>query len=834
MSILPPIKTMKSPVTYEFEAIKRSHSQDYEPLPTIRNSNSNSLLFETPVKPARHESNSTSRKKRSGWWDNKEQNIDMIKELIKKNSNVKTSSQESLNSIDIFNNEKEIKSDNLSDIATAAENFKDEKVEIVKKLVKPTSSAKKKERPPWYSEPLPALEKEETVEKNIITPQQLELTPTPPTGPRKKQTPRPKPTTALTISLNKIEKIVDSSVENNVDPISIYQYLLECNLEQAAETFKIESRIPDTVANTLKMENFIKKKDFGKAIVLVQKVMASAKSPQLIPSFEDLIYVLSKYLLLYLYSLDQIHIADRTLKMVIWPLVQKEQKNGGVRANWFTSDYHLLDNLLSKSPNPNNVYLNFEWDKELKKFWESISMVTSPTSLSPPLFAYALAQYFNGEYKSVSLRDVFASSYKLSKIASIVKQDKQQKTIRYEPEEPMYYPPPRKSLAQTDSASSAPSQKPSFSTDMSKKSKFGMDQLPPLSYEQENTSFSIAKACGPSPTPFRVMDVKTVGDTGQIIAATAGSDKTIIIWDVGENTILNTLQNNTVKPIVCLNFHPSFDELLVSADMEFDVKLWNWKEENVIRWWKKHHTRIINQIGYIPGDDTRAISCSGDQSLKIWNIHSDRSNRSGVHANEPITSFVFCGAPSDPLQQKLIVSLSYSLRIYKLRTLQLLHTISLDDVKLTKCPVFHMESHPLFDNYILISSDHQLRLFDLTTEACIKKYSPRINRQDARLQGHFSPQGTFVYSGSLMDKNGSRIKEQEGEFTGCSIWKVHSGKLEQKDMDAMEDVGKFEFQDKEIGKTEVTSCKWITVNDKSRKYKVFITAGSDSLIRLHL
>jgi hypothetical protein len=52
--------------------------------------------------------------------------------------------------------------------------------------------------------------------------------------------------------------------------------------------------------------------------------------------------------------------------------------------------------------------------------------------------------------------------------------------------------------------------------------------------------------------------------------------------------------------------------------MEFNVKLWNWKENNQVRWWKKHHSRIVYQLGFIPGDDTRAVSCSGDQSLKMY------------------------------------------------------------------------------------------------------------------------------------------------------------------------------------------------------------------------
>ncbi len=128
------------------------------------------------------------------------------------------------------------------------------------------------------------------------------------------------------------------------------------------------------------------------------------------------------------------------------------------------------------------------------------------------------------------------------------------------------------------------------------------------------------------------------------------------------------------------------------------------------------------------------MSCSGDQSLKVWNIHSDKSTlRGSIHANEPITSFVFVGAPSDPLQQKIVISLSYSIRIYKLRTLSLLHTISLKDLKLTKSPVVNMQSHPIFDHFILLASDHQLRLFDLNSEATVKTYSARVTSTDVNL-----------------------------------------------------------------------------------------------------
>ena len=75
----------------------------------------------------------------------------------------------------------------------------------------------------------------------------------------------------------------------------------------------------------------------------------------------------------------------------------------------------------------------------------------------------------------------------------------------------------------------------------------------------------------------------------------------------------------------------------------------------------------------------RAISCSSDQSLKIWDPDSRMHS---VHANEPFTSFVVCGASSnDYSSHVLVASLSYSIRLYKMRTFSLTHSILLKDLK---------------------------------------------------------------------------------------------------------------------------------------------------------
>ena len=155
-------------------------------------------------------------------------------------------------------------------------------------------------------------------------------------------------------------------------------------------------------------------------------------------AFEDLMYVLSKFLLISLVQKSQNHIAERTLKMVIWPLVQKEQKRGGIRSEWFTTDYHLLENLVSGSASAKNIYQNFHWDSEISKFWKSIDLVQSPTkSMSPPLFAYALAKYFAPcSSKHLQLSHSSDILEKLRKIREIVERAGQNAQVAIPPSLP--------------------------------------------------------------------------------------------------------------------------------------------------------------------------------------------------------------------------------------------------------------------------------------------------------------------------------------------------------------------------------------------------------------
>ncbi len=89
------------------------------------------------------------------------------------------------------------------------------------------------------------------------------------------------------------------------------------------------------------------------------------------------------------------------------------------------------------------------------------------------------------------------------------------------------------------------------------------------------------------------------------VTATAGgdskADRCISIWDIQSGTLLKRLDNGSNKSIVLLLFHPQYPNLLLSADMDFDVKVWDWESGDLLGHWKKHHTRIIYKMDLVPG-----------------------------------------------------------------------------------------------------------------------------------------------------------------------------------------------------------------------------------------
>ncbi|KAJ3247744.1 Nucleoporin Nup43 [Chytriomyces hyalinus] len=403
--------------------------------------------------------------------------------------------------------------------------------------------------------------------------------------------------------------------------------------------------------------------------------------------------------------------------------------------------------------------------------------------------------------------------------------------------------------------------------------------------ELETANFGLSTVCGPVTGHIRAMDVQPKMNAGRIVVATAGgderNDRKISIWDVKKGNLITQLDNGTHKPVLALTFHPDEPHLLLTADMEFNVKLWNWTTGEIIRTWKKHHSRVIWKVAFIPGRPNFAASCSGDQIIKIWDTSLDTPQIGSVHANEPFTSFVFCG---DSANQTIVASLSQSIRLYKVRTLALTLTIPLPELKKNNTKITSIVSHPVHSNYILISCDNQLRLFDLVSETMLRTYSTRELSPGMRIEGNFSPCGTFVYANSCdirslpaathasqqqqaqhqnrrssiaslshmgddkslsmmsnSSSNGTFLNGLSSDFSsthvpnpaapdakGVYVWRVATGKLEVQEMRAME------------YRVPVTVCKWIKIEGVDRggsrngARKAMVAASVQGTVKLFL
>lgn len=388
-------------------------------------------------------------------------------------------------------------------------------------------------------------------------------------------------------------------------------------------SFLSESSIAPQITNHYILQSYIRRREFRRCIHLIQTIKFS---PNLISSVDDLFYILAKYEVIYLSETKQFQAANQCITQLLYPLVQKEIKNGGVRAQWFASDFELIQNLTGSNVQPNNPYQNFDWETDMIKFWRGIDDVRSKNlSKNIPLFAYSLEALFGGPSGALpSLKDTFADADRFKKVQLLCEPDlltaglpvKKYKyksnSIESEFSDLVIGNPIALPIIKASSISTRHTIARSVASDTRTNAPQSFREnynMPAKGPELENSSFTLAHVSGPSSGPIKVMAVHCLKDTGRIIAAVAGGDdrldKKIYVWDIKTDVLVAQLNNSTSKPIISLIFHPSYPELLLSSDMSNDVKLWNWKEGTLIRWWKKHHSRIIFQLGFVPGDDTR-------------------------------------------------------------------------------------------------------------------------------------------------------------------------------------------------------------------------------------
>ena len=161
------------------------------------------------------------------------------------------------------------------------------------------------------------------------------------------------------------------------------------------------------------------------------------------------------------------------------------------------------------------------------------------------------------------------------------------------------------------------------------------------------------------------------------------------------------LKNYHSRPFSNLKFS-NLTHFLVTADMSYDIALWNYLDGSCLAVWK-FHSRIINDL-ICTEKTVKIYTCSSDNSIRTFKIpqaissmtftSGKRKTHSRHHKlvfslNYPSNS-AFCSEPISSislgtLKKDVCVfsAASYAIRIYKDRDLTLLFVIPINDFKFT-------------------------------------------------------------------------------------------------------------------------------------------------------
>ncbi|WP_341761068.1 pentapeptide repeat-containing protein [Candidatus Tisiphia endosymbiont of Thecophora atra] len=102
--------------------------------------------------------------------------------------------------------------------------------------------------------------------------------------------------------------------------------------------------------------------------------------------------------------------------------------------------------------------------------------------------------------------------------------------------------------------------------------------------------------------------------------ASGSLDKTVIIWDIENSKLFQTLTGHT-GGVKCISYSPD-GKYLASGSEDCTVKIWNVEDGRLLKDFKEH-TNIVYCLSYSP-DGKYLASGSYDKTVKIWDVENSR------------------------------------------------------------------------------------------------------------------------------------------------------------------------------------------------------------------
>ncbi|MEM9485778.1 MAG: serine/threonine-protein kinase [Cyanobacteria bacterium P01_F01_bin.116] len=230
----------------------------------------------------------------------------------------------------------------------------------------------------------------------------------------------------------------------------------------------------------------------------------------------------------------------------------------------------------------------------------------------------------------------------------------------------------------------------------------------------------------------------------------AGSDKTIRIWDLTSGQSVRTWSNQTSYVNTVL-LSPD-DTRLYSGNADGALQAWTMASGDLLWQEPTAHNGPINTVGRTP-DGQRLVSGGADGDLHIWEASTGKGIKSITTGQGAINSLV---VTSDG-QYIISGGSDRTIKVWQIATGQLKNTLT---------------GHESFVNALAISPDGQF-LFSASADGTIRQWEVETGELLRILKGHTSYVNDMVFS-----RDGRTLSSGSADTT-IRIWNVETGTPEQ-------------------------------------------------------
>jgi WD40 repeat protein len=124
-------------------------------------------------------------------------------------------------------------------------------------------------------------------------------------------------------------------------------------------------------------------------------------------------------------------------------------------------------------------------------------------------------------------------------------------------------------------------------------------------------------------------------DGTRLASALLGSDRTVIVWDLGTRQP-RVLMGHTSSKILGVAFSPD-GARLASGALDGTLRIWDPADGRPLLT-LRGHANGITSVAYSP-DGSRLLSASKDGTVKVWDAHSDPESTTVVEAGSAVVAF---------------------------------------------------------------------------------------------------------------------------------------------------------------------------------------------------